>query len=190
MDNSIQTSRSLFGTTVGKEFSRRSTGRTRLAKSALCLLLLLAMSLMLSTAALAKCYYEDTDNDGYGDPATQWCGWYPWWGGPWVTDNTDCNDSNANINPGMSEICGDGLNNNCLGGVDEGCVTWYRDSDGDNYGDPSDSVSAAVQPAGYVLNGTDCDDSDGSTYPGAPESCDGKDNDCDGVDDAGEGCVT
>ena len=122
MNNSTQTSRWFSGITVGKEFATLAIGRKRLAKSALCLMLLLVLSLMLSTAALAKCWYEDTDNDNYGDPATQWCGWKPWWGGPWVEDNTDCDDTNANINPGMAEICGDGLNNNCLGGVDEGCV--------------------------------------------------------------------
>jgi hypothetical protein len=43
------------------------------------------------------------------------------------------------------------------------------DSDGDSY-------SSEI----------DCDDHDSSTYPGAPELCDGKDNDCDGVVPADE----
>ena len=34
--------------------------------------------------------------------------------------------------------------------------------------------------------GDDCDDSDPDIYPGAPEACDGKDSDCNGVIPADE----
>ena len=44
-------------------------------------------------------------------------------------------------------------------------ITWPDDADSD----------------GYTLAEGDCDDSDATVYPGAPERCDGKDNDCDGV---------
>ncbi len=58
--------------------------------------------------------------------------------------------------------------------------TWYRDADGDGYGDPSTTLSQQSQPAGYVANSDDCADHDADIFPGAPELCDGKDNNCDG----------
>lgn len=50
------------------------------------------------------------------------------------------------------------------------------DLDGDGLGDHCD----------IVPTGDDCDDYAAAIYPGAPEVCDGTDNDCDGVADAEE----
>lgn len=64
------------------------------------------------------------------------------------------------------------------GDLDE--CTWFRDSDGDGYGDPDDQMRSCEILVGYVSNMTDCDDSDDHVHPGAVEYCDGKNNDCEG----------
>lgn len=66
--------------------------------------------------------------------------------------------------------------------------TFYRDADGDGYGNPNVSVQACSVPPGYVSDNTDCDDTHASVHPGAPEIWDGLDNNCDGTID--EGFVT
>ena len=83
------------------------------------------------------------------------------------------------------EVC-DGEDNNCDQNIDEGLLqSWYADFDSDAYGDASTKVEACVAPAGYVTDGTDCDDTRASVYPGAVELCDGEDNNCDQQTDEG-----
>jgi len=137
-------------------------------------------------------WYADVDNDGYGDPlgstvvsCVQPSGY--------VSDNTDCDDMEANANPGETETCDD-IDNDCDGDIDEygstGSPTWYYDADSDGYGDPSRTVTLCDAPTGYVSDGSDCDDSDYDVNPGADEACDGIDNDCDGlIDDRDTGVI-
>ena len=69
--------------------------------------------------------------------------------------------------------------------------TWYPDFDADGYGSPFfGTVQSCTAPPGYVANGTDCDDSDSSKSPGAPEVCDGRDNNCNIQVDEGGVCNT
>jgi hypothetical protein len=95
---------------------------------------------------------NDHDNDGFTGST---------YGGP------DCNDDNASVHPGATEICGDGIDQDC-NGCDLACVA---DADGD--GSPAN---------------VDCNDNDASRYPGAPEHCNDIDDDCDGVVDDGISC--
>jgi hypothetical protein len=108
-------------------------------------------------------YYEDLDQDGYGNDAVSVVKCVLPFG--FVTLHGDCTDNAPAINPSAAELCGDGLDNNCDGQVDEGCII---DNDEDGY----DST-------------VDCDDENALIYPNAVELCNNIDDDCDGTADNG-----
>lgn len=67
------------------------------------------------------------------------------------------------------------------GRIAYGCeaVTLYRDIDGDGVGVTSQFLTDCVGLDGFVAAAGDCDDNDAAKYPGAPESCNDVDDDCD-----------
>jgi hypothetical protein len=113
---------------------------------------------------------HDEDGDGYAsvdadcdDPDT--------YGG-------DCDDANPDVHPGAPEICGNGIDDNCNGEIDENKITWYLDCDGDGYAaDTNGARAACTQPPtdGACTwtalrpvdpSTTDCDDATGFAHPG------------------------
>ncbi len=131
-------------------------------------------------------YYPDADGDGFGNAtATPISSCSAITGR--VTNRTDCDDSNAAINPSRPEVC-NGLDDNCSGLADEGLPTqnYYLDADGDGRGRANSTPVASCGPvSGRVTSNTDCDDLDPTVFPGAPEQCNGRDDDCDGQVDNG-----
>jgi hypothetical protein len=158
-------------------------------------------------SVLPQTFYADTDGDGFGDAANTLLSCTLPAG--YSTNNTDCDDSNAQINPNTiwfldGDQDGFGNPNNsiisCLtppGAVLNGddcddtnnqlnlVDMYYVDADGDGFGDEATGVETCAQPANTVTVGGDCDDSNDQIYPGATEICDNEDNNCDGNTDEG-----
>ncbi|MCK6522328.1 hypothetical protein L6R49_12915 [Myxococcota bacterium] len=110
---------------------------------------------------LGQLVYPDGDGDGYGDEGGAVTACEVTEG--FVAEAGDCDDGDAASFPGAPEAdCEDPKDYNCDGSVGQ------ADGDGDG--------RSACE---------DCDDSDSTSYPGAPETCDDRDNNCDGAVDEG-----
>ncbi len=94
----------------------------------------------------------------------------------------DCNDSDPAIHPGATEICTDGIDNDCDGLIDS------ADPDAVNCSSPcTDSDADGFYLEGGSCGPQDCDDSNPAINPSAVEDCtDGIDNDCDGLIDGAD----
>jgi len=142
-------------------------------------------------------YYNDQDEDGYGDDSDTVCQCGP--SGTYTAETGgDCADGDADVNPGMDEVCGTAKDEDCSGSSDEedclGCTLYYLDLDMDTYGVTGDTKCLAATANNYTAGqGGDCNDGSGAVNPGAQEVCDDNvDNDCDGnTDEEGcQGCIT
>jgi len=132
-------------------------------------------------------YYQDADADGYGNVLISTSTCLTEAPAGYVSNNTDCNDSNNLMNPGMLEYC-NGYDDDCDTTTDENDAidanTYYADTDHDTYGNPALTQRACSQPSNYVTNNTDCNDASNTVYPGATETFyDGIDSNCAGESD-------
>lgn len=126
----------------------------------------------------ASDWYYDGDADGYGNSAiaTTACDMPT----GYVDVGGDCDDTDAERNPGETDVCDD-KDNDCDGSRDEDGPVWYADDDGDSFGDADSSRVDCGTPSGYVSDDQDCDDSDDTVNPDAIDYCgDGVDSDCTG----------
>ncbi|MCP5203109.1 MAG: thrombospondin type 3 repeat-containing protein [Pseudomonadales bacterium] len=142
------------------------------------------LSAVFEPTTTMRAWYRDRDGDLYGAANKSTMAFEQPEG--FVGNDKDCDDGDAGIYPRAEELA-DGLDNNCNGRIDEGLVEsrFFRDRDGDGYGDPATSRMELRRPTGYVANKLDCDDSRATDNPAAQEVVDGRDNDCDGSIDEG-----
>ncbi|MBU1198325.1 MAG: putative metal-binding motif-containing protein [Nanoarchaeota archaeon] len=124
---------------------------------------------------LLTTYYEDFDVDTYGNllVSSQVCS-QP---AGYVLDNQDCNDNNDQVNPGMTEVCDNGIDDNCNDEIDEGCSS--GPFCGDGYCDgralgedctlcPADCWA---EPKGACCGDNKCDTKKGETALLCPVDC-------------------
>ncbi len=137
-------------------------------------------------------WYEDLDGDDFGSMTSVTQCEAP--SASHVRDGGDCDDGDSRVNPGANERCSTAFDDNCNGETNEAsaadATTWYRDVDGDGDGDMAMMVTQCDEPAGYVSNADDCNDSDAAISTDATEVCNGIDDNCSGVVDDGMTVVT
>ena len=137
-----------------------------------------------NTAIDSQTWFADSDGDGYGDGTTslQAC-LQP---STHVSDDTDCDDTNGSIHPGITETVDDGVDNDC-----DGSELCYQDSDNDGFRHPDTNLTVTSADLDCLDSNegqqsdpaTDCDDTNDTIYPGATEIIDnGTDDNCDNTE--------
>ncbi len=127
-------------------------------------------------------YLRDSDGDGWGVAGDTLCLCEPTL--PFTTQTPgDCNDADAALHLGATERC-NGKDDDCSGLVDDpgtaGCVTFYRDDDGDTWGQLDDSLCLCAPAGPYKATSPgDCDDTRVGANPAVTEVCNDLDDDCD-----------
>ena len=133
-------------------------------------------------------FFVDQDLDGHGSVSKPVKACKPEKGV--VVSGADCDDADAKRFPGNPEVC-DNVDNDCNKLVDDGDKvkkTYFKDDDGDGYGAPDKKVEACDAPVGATTTSTDCNDTPVTgkkIHPGAVETCNEVDDNCNGQTDDG-----
>ncbi|MDI7269062.1 MAG: putative metal-binding motif-containing protein, partial [Myxococcota bacterium] len=135
-------------------------------------------------------YYYDGDGDSYGVGAPRcYCG--PT-GSYRSTNALDCDDANAARNPGVPENCATGIDDNCNGVANEqnalNCTTFHRDNDRDTWGTSETQCWCSAVGDFQATRPGDCNDASAAINPGAAETCNNVDDNCNGSTDEGFAC--
>lgn len=129
-------------------------------------------------------WWPDADGDGYGDPGGETreaCDAPP----GYASNSDDCDDEDANVRPGATELPGDGIDQDC-----DGQELCFVDADNDGYRTlPALRIltnNLACDGDGEADNtapGPDCNDNNAAVFPNAIEVCNRVDDNCDGTID-------
>jgi hypothetical protein len=105
-------------------------------------------------------WWPDADGDGFGDgsESASTCPPDSTAATTWVQNGDDCDDTDATVNPDAEEVCGDGIDNNCSGDIDETCdvCPCYNDATLDMALDSYDAVVDGFDGVGYERNTEYC----------------------------------
>ncbi|GEM_PF-1712807 len=132
-------------------------------------------------------WYPDVDLDEYGDMDADPVSSCMEAVEGHLLDNTDCDDTEADVHPGAPELCND-RDDDCNDLIDDDVqyLDWYPDTDLDGFGDADAEPTNACDRPGddwAADGGLDCDDTDPAINPDAEEiPGDGVDQNCDGFD--------
>lgn len=127
--------------------------------------------------------YFDNDGDGYGNPNVSERFTINDAPSNYVGNRSDCDDKDADINPGATEIPDNEIDENCNGLFG---ITFYKDYDNDGFGDPNSGAVYEINfgdpaPDGMVYNNADCNDRSDMINPLADEIVgNGIDDNCNG----------
>ena len=132
-------------------------------------------------------FYEDVDGDGYGAGEAIAINEDEVVPENYTADNTDCDDTDANVYPGAIEIPDNLIDEDCNGKI---AITFYADKDEDGFGNPDSAVVIEIDnydsdaPNGFSWVAGDCNDDNFNVNPKADEILEnGIDDNCDGETD-------
>ena len=128
-------------------------------------------------------WHKDSDGDGYGLAGTAVMeGEQP---EGYVENDIDCDDTNADVYPGATEIPDNDIDEDCNGKF---AYTFYSDKDGDGFGSETPIIieieNNTTAPDNYSWFAGDCNDENAEIHPKAVEiEKNGIDDNCDGIID-------